>query len=60
MSTSRRRPNNRFPRFDDAEVLGIAQENGIALTWWQVMDAGHDSVDLLQNGFDQFGGKLRS
>ena len=45
--------------FDDADVLGIARENGIELTWWQVMDAGRDSVDLLRQWLDQFGGKLR-
>ena len=45
--------------FDDAEVLGIAQDNGIALTWWQVMDAGHDSVDLLRQWLDQFGGRIK-
>ena len=44
--------------FEDADVFGIAQESGIALTWWQVMDAGRDSVDLLQRWLDQFGGKL--
>ncbi|MGA7778666.1 MAG: mobilization protein [Paraburkholderia sp.] len=45
--------------FDDSDVLGIAQESGIALTWWHVMDAGRDSVDLLRQWLDQFGGKLR-
>ncbi|MGF6768506.1 hypothetical protein P3T18_000976 [Paraburkholderia sp. GAS199] len=45
--------------FDDSDVLGLAQESGIALTWWQVMDAGRDSVDLLRQWLDQFGGKLR-
>lgn len=44
--------------FDDSDVLGIAEENGIALTWWHVMDAGRDSVDLLQQWLDRFGGKL--
>lgn len=45
--------------FADSDVLGIAQENGIALTWWHVMDAGRDSVDLLRQWLDAFGGKLR-
>ena len=43
----------------DSDVLGIAQENGITLTWWHVMDAGRDSVDLLKQWLDEFGGKLR-
>jgi hypothetical protein len=45
--------------FDDSDVLGVAGESGIALTWWQVMDAGRDSVDLLREWLDRFGGKLR-
>jgi hypothetical protein len=45
--------------FEDSNVLGIAQENGIALTWWHVMDAGRDSVDLLNRWLDQFGERLR-
>lgn len=44
--------------FDDSDVLGIAEENGIALTWWHVMYAGRYSVDLLQQWLDRFGGKL--
>jgi hypothetical protein len=45
--------------FDDSDVLGFAAENGIALTWWHVMDAGRDSVDLLRQWLDQFGGQLK-
>lgn len=45
--------------FDDADALGIAQESGVTLTWWHVMDAGRDSVDLLRQWLDEFGGKLR-
>lgn len=45
--------------FDDSNVLGVAHENGIALTWWHVMDAGRDSVDLLNGWLDQFGERLR-
>jgi hypothetical protein len=44
---------------DDSNVLGIAHDNGIALTWWHVMDAGRDSVDLLNRWLEQFGEKLR-
>jgi len=42
----------------DSDVLGLAAETGLALTWWHVMDSGRDSVDLLQQWLDQFGGKL--
>jgi hypothetical protein len=43
---------------EDADVIGVAQEVGLTLTWWHVMDAGQDSVDLLRQWLDQFGGKL--
>lgn len=45
--------------FEDSDVLGFAAENNITLTWWHVMDAGRDSVDLLRTWLDQFGGRLR-
>ncbi len=45
--------------FDDSDVLGVAQELGITLTWWHVMDSGRDSVDLLRQWLDQFGGRLK-
>ena len=44
---------------DDADVMGLAQENGLTLTWWHVMDAGRDSVDLLRQWLDQFGGRIK-
>ncbi|MDF3838517.1 mobilization protein [Cupriavidus basilensis] len=44
---------------DDADVLGLAEEHGLTLTWWHVMDAGRDSVDLLRQWLDQFGGRIR-
>ena len=44
---------------DDAEVIELAQENGLTLTWWHVMDAGRDSVDLLRQWLDQFGGRIK-
>ncbi|SOE95519.1 hypothetical protein SAMN05414139_08400 [Burkholderia sp. D7] len=44
---------------DDADVLGLAQEHGLTLTWWHVMDAGRDSVDLLRQWLDQFGGRIK-
>jgi hypothetical protein len=44
---------------DDADVVGLAQEHGLTLTWWHVMDAGRDSVDLLRQWLDQFGGRIK-
>jgi len=44
---------------DDAEVVELAQEHGLTLTWWHVMDAGRDSVDLLRQWLDQFGGRVK-
>ncbi|MGX6999510.1 mobilization protein [Caballeronia sp. KNU42] len=44
---------------DDAEVVELAQEHGLTLTWWHVMDAGRDSVDLLRQWLDQFGGRIK-
>jgi len=39
-------------------VLPLAAELGLALTYWHVMDAGRDSVDLLAKLLDQFGPRL--
>ncbi|EJL87947.1 hypothetical protein PMI16_02835 [Herbaspirillum sp. CF444] len=44
---------------EDSGVLDFAQEQGITLTWWHVMDTGRDSVDLLRKWLDQFGGRLK-
>ncbi|MDE1181817.1 mobilization protein [Paraburkholderia sp.] len=44
---------------DDAQVIELAQEHDLKLTWWQVMDAGRDSVDLLQQWLDTFGERLK-
>jgi hypothetical protein len=44
---------------DDADVISLAQEHGLTLTWWHVMDAGRDSVDLLRQWLDQFGGRIK-
>jgi hypothetical protein len=44
---------------DDADVVGLAQEHGLTLTWWHVMDAGRDSVDLLRQWLDQFGERIK-
>jgi hypothetical protein len=45
--------------FHDADVIGLAQEHGLTLTWWHVMDAGRDSVDLLRQWLDQFGEQMK-
>ena len=44
---------------DDADVVGLAQEHGLTLTWWHVMDAGRDSVDLLRQWLDHFGERIK-
>ena len=44
---------------EDADVVNLAQEHGLTLTWWHVMDAGRDSVDLLRQWLDQFGGRIK-
>ena len=44
---------------EDSGVLDFAEEHGITLTWWHVMDSGRDSVDLLRRWLDQFGGRLK-
>ena len=44
---------------DDADVMGLAEEHGLTLTWWHVMDAGRDSVDLLRQWLNQFGGRIK-
>ncbi|CAE6822703.1 hypothetical protein R69658_05921 [Paraburkholderia aspalathi] len=44
---------------DDADVIGLAEEHGLTLTWWHVMDAGRDSVDLLRQWLNQFGGRIK-
>jgi hypothetical protein len=43
---------------DDSGVLEVVHDMGISLTYWHVMDAGRDSVDLLQKLLDQFGSRL--
>ena len=43
---------------EDSDVLELSAELGIELTYWHVMDAGQDSVDLLGLLLDRFGGRL--
>jgi hypothetical protein len=40
---------------DDAGVINMADEMGMTIHYWHVMDAGKDSVDLLQKLLDRFG-----
>lgn len=44
---------------EDTDAVGLAAEHGLTLTWWHVMDAGRDSVDLLRQWLDQFGGRVK-
>jgi hypothetical protein len=43
---------------EDADVISLAEAQGLKLKWWHVMDAGRDSVDLLRAWLDQFGGRI--
>ncbi len=40
---------------DETGAVELAAESGIGITHWHVMDAGRDSVDLLQRVLDRFG-----
>lgn len=44
---------------DDSDVISLAEEHGLTLKWWHVMDTGRDSVDLLRQWLDQFGGRVQ-
>jgi len=44
---------------EDSGVLELCGELGLSLTYWHVMDAGRDSVDLLARLLDQFGARLK-
>jgi hypothetical protein len=44
---------------DDSGVLNLADESGIAIHYWHVMDTGKDSVDLLSRLLDRFGTSLK-
>jgi hypothetical protein len=43
---------------DESGVLNLADEMGIPITYWHVMDSGKDSVDLLKRLLDRFGKQL--
>lgn len=43
---------------DDSGVLELAEELDISICYWNVMDSGKDSVDLLSKLLDQYGSRL--
>ncbi|MFC0709091.1 mobilization protein [Azorhizophilus paspali] len=43
---------------EESGVLELAAELGIAIRYWNVMDSGQDSVNLLERLLDQFGARL--
>lgn len=43
---------------EDSGLLDVADELGIELTYWHVMDSGQDAVDLLGQLLDRFAGRL--
>jgi len=43
---------------DESGVLELAEELGIAINYWNVMDSGKDCVDLLAKLLDQYGSRL--
>ena len=44
---------------DDTGVINMADEMGMTIHYWHVMDSGKDSVDLLQKLLDRFGTGLK-
>jgi hypothetical protein len=44
---------------DESGVLELASETGVQIHYWHVMDAGRDSVDLLERLIDRFEDRLR-
>ncbi|MGZ8136699.1 MAG: mobilization protein [Methylococcaceae bacterium] len=43
---------------DESGVLELAEEMGVTLCYWNVMDSGKDSVELLGKLLDQYGSRL--
>jgi hypothetical protein len=43
---------------EESGVLELAEELGISICYWNVMDSGKDCVDLLKKLLDQFGSRL--
>jgi hypothetical protein len=44
---------------EESGVLDLASELGIRICYWNVMDSGKDSVDLLEKLLDQYGDRLQ-
>jgi hypothetical protein len=44
---------------EESGVLELAAEAGVQINYWHVMDAGRDSVDLLERLIDRFEDRLR-
>ena len=44
---------------DDSGVLNLADESGVEIMYWHVMDTGRDSVDLLRKLLDRFGAGMK-
>src|SRR5215475_4884866 len=43
---------------DESQLLEVAPELGLRVRYWHVMDAGHDSVELLRRLLDRYEGRL--
>ncbi|MGA2862246.1 MAG: hypothetical protein ABSF31_10900, partial [Steroidobacteraceae bacterium] len=43
---------------DESQLLEVAREIGLNIHYWHVMDAGKDSVDLLERLFEQYEQRL--
>ena len=43
---------------EESGVLELAEELGLSVCYWNVMDSGKDCVDLLSKLLDQFGNRL--
>lgn len=43
---------------EDSDLIALSAEMDIALTYWHVMDAGQDAVDLLGKWLDRLGGQI--
>ena len=43
---------------DESGVLEMAEETGVSVRYWHVMDTGKDSLNLLGKLFDRFGARL--
>ena len=43
---------------EESQLLGVAPELGLQIRYWHVMDAGHDSVELMRRLLDRYEGRL--